>query len=102
MLRAGRAAVLRQGLHALAQYSEQALSAIDDYATREDMAYIISRINALATSPATAGTTLSQMTTLPPRPLHPPLIVGGPQPPGYIFVGNHHHDGPIYGSADTV
>ena len=99
---AGWVAAPREGLNAQAQYSEQALPAIDDYATRADMSYVISRIDALATSPATAGTTLSQMTTLPPRPLHPPLIVGGPQPPGYIFVGNHHHGGPIYGSADTV
>ena len=30
------------------------------------------------------------------------LIVGGLLPPGYIFVGRHHHGGPIYGSADTV
>ena len=102
MPRAGRAAVPREGLNALAQYSEQAPPAIDDYATRADMAYDLSKINALVTSPATAGTTLSQMTTLPPRPLHPPLIVGGPPPPGYILVGRHHHGGPIYGSADTV
>jgi hypothetical protein len=73
---AGRVAAPREGLNAQAQYSEQALPAIDDYATRADMSYVISRIDALATSPATAGTTLSQMTTLPPRPLHPPLIVG--------------------------
>ena len=68
LLRAGRAAVPREGLNALAQYSEQAPPAIDDYATRADMAYDLSKINALVTSPATAGTTLSQMTTLPPRP----------------------------------
>jgi hypothetical protein len=102
LLRAGRAVVPREGLNALAQYNEQALPATDDYATRADMAYVISRIDALATSPATAGTTLSQMTMPPPRPLHPQLIVGGPQPPGYIFVGSHHHGGPIYGSVDTV
>jgi hypothetical protein len=66
------------------------------------MAYVLSRINALTTSLTTAGTTLSQMTALPSRPLNPPLIVGGPQPPGYIFVGSHHHGGPIYGSVDTV
>ena len=47
------------GLNALAQYSEQALPATDDYATRADMAYIHSRLDALVTSPATAGTTLS-------------------------------------------
>jgi hypothetical protein len=92
----------REGLNALAQYSEQELPALDDYATRADMAYLSSRVDALVLSSATAGTTLSQMTTLPPRPLHPQLIVGGPPLPGYIFVGRHHHDCPIYGSADTV
>ena len=102
LLRAGRAAVPREGLDALAQRSEQEMPEFDDYATRADMAYLNSRLDALVTSSATAGTTLSQMTTLPPRPLHPPLIVGGPPPPGYIFVGRHHHGGPIYGSADTV
>ena len=59
-------------------------------------------LDALVMSSAPAGTTLSQMTMPPPRPLHPPLIVGGLPPPGYIFVGRHHHGGPIYGSADTV
>ena len=98
----GQAAVLREGLNALAQYSEQAPPAIDDYVTRADMAYALSKINTIATSPATAGTTLSQMTTLPSHPLHPPLIVGGQQPQGYIFVGTHHHGGPIWGSVDTV
>jgi len=102
LLGAGLAVVPRKGLNALAQYSEQALPATDDYATRADMAYIHSRLDALVTSPATAGTTLSQMTMPPPRPSHPPLIVGGPLPPGYIFVGSHHHGGPIYGSVDTV
>jgi hypothetical protein len=66
------------------------------------MAYVLSKINAITTSPATAGTTLSQMTTLPSFPLNPPLIVGGHQPQGYIFVGTHHHGGPIWGSVDTV
>ena len=92
----------REGLNALAQYIEQAPPAINDYATRADMAYLSSRVDALVLSSATAGTTLSQMTTLPPRPSHPPLIVGGPLPTGYIFVGTHHHGGPIWGSVDTV
>ena len=92
----------REGLNALAQYSEQAPPAINDYATRADMAYVLSKINVITTSPATAGTTLSQMTTLPSFPLNPPLIVGGHQPQGYIFVGTHHHGGPIWGSVDTV
>ncbi len=102
LLRAGRVAVPCEGLNALAQYDEQAPPAIDDYATKEDMAYILAKINAITTSSATAGTTLSQMTTLPSRPSNPPLIVGGHQPPGYVFLGHHHHGGPIYGSADTV
>ncbi len=101
-LRTGRATTPREGLNALAQHREQEMLEFDDYATRADMAYLHSRLDALVTSSATAGTTLSQMTTLPPRPLHPPLIVGVPPPPGYIFVGSHHHGGPIYGSADTV
>ena len=99
---AGRAAVLREGLNALAQYSEQTPPMIDDYATKEDVAHLLAKINAITTSPATAGTTLSQMTTLPWRPSNPPLIVGGHQPPGYIFVGTHHHGGPTWGSVDTV
>jgi hypothetical protein len=99
---AGRAAVLRKGLNALAQYSEQAPPMIDDYATKEDVAHLLAKINAITTSTVTAGTTLSQMTTLPSRPSNPPLIVGGHQPPGYIFVGTHHHGGPIWGSVDTV
>ena len=104
--RAGRVAVPCEGLNALAQYDEQVNTqvppAIDDYATKEDVAYILAKINALTTSPATAGTTLSQMTTLPSRPSNPRLIVGGHQPTGYIYVGTHHHGGPIWGSVDTV
>ena len=100
--RAGRAGVPSEGLNALAQYSEQSPPAIDDYATKEDMAYLLAKINAITTSPATAGTTMSQMTTLPSRPSNPPLIVGGHQPPGYVFVGTHHHGVPIWGFVDTV
>ena len=100
--RAGRVAVPREGLNTLAQYDEQAPPAIDDYATKEDYAYLLAKLNALTTSPATAGTTLSQMTTLPSRPSNQPLIVGGHQPTGYIYVGTHHHGGPIWGSVDTV
>ena len=92
----------REGLNTLVQYDEQVPPAIDDYATKEDYAYLLARLNALTTSPATAGTTLSQMTTLPSRPSNPPLIVAGHQPTGYIYVGTHHHGGPIWGSVDTV
>ncbi len=100
--RAWLVAVQREGLNAFAQYGEQAPPAIDDYATKEDYAYLLAKINAITTSPATAGTMLSQMTTLPSRPSNPPLIVGGHQPTGYIYVGTHHHGGPIWGSVDTV
>ncbi len=31
-----------------------------------------------------------------------PLIVGGPQPEGYVYIGSHHHGGVIWGSMDTV
>ncbi len=99
---AGRAAVPCEGLNALAQYDEQEQPAIDDYGTKEDMAYLLARLNAITTSPAMAGTTLSQMTTLPSRPSNPPLIVYGHQPTGDIYVGTHHHGGPIWGSVDTV
>ena len=104
MPRAGRVAVPREGLNALAQYDEQELQAaeIADYATKGDVAHILARLNVITTSPAMAGTTLSQMTTLPSRPSNPRLIVGGHQPTGYIYVGTHHHGGPIWGSVDTV
>ena len=104
MPRAGRVAVPREGLNALAQYDEQELQAaeIADYATKADVAHILARLNVITTSPARAGTTLSQITTLPSHPSNLPLIVGGGKPQGYIFVGNHHPGGPIYGSADTV
>ena len=52
--RAGRVAVPREGLNSLAQYDEQEPPAIDDYATKEDMSYILAKINALTTSSATA------------------------------------------------
>jgi hypothetical protein len=31
-----------------------------------------------------------------------PLIVGGPQPEGYVYIGSHHHGVAIWGSLDTV
>ena len=88
----------------LAQYDAQELQAaeIADYVTKEDITHILATLNAITTSPAMAGTTLSQMTTLPSRPSNPRLIVGGHQPTGYIYVGTHHHGGPIWGSVDTV
>ena len=67
-----------------------------------DVAYILARLNAITTSPAMAGTTLSQMTTLPSHPSNQQLIVGGRKPDGYVYVGTHHHGGPIWGSVDTM
>jgi hypothetical protein len=49
-----------------------------------------------------AGTTLSQITTLPSHPSNLPLIVGGGKPQGYLYVGTHPHGGPIWGSVDTM
>ena len=91
MPRAGRVAVPREGLNALAQYDEQELQAaeIADYATKADVAHILARLNVITTSPARAGTTLSQMVTLPSPPSNPPLIVGGHKPDGYLYVGAH-------------
>jgi hypothetical protein len=31
-----------------------------------------------------------------------PLIVGGPQPEGYVYIGSHHHGVDIWGSLETV
>ena len=102
--RAGRVAVPRDGLNTLAQYDEHAPQAaeINDYATKEDVAYILARLNAFTTSPAMAGTTLSQMAPLPSIPSTPPLIVGGRKPEGYLYVGTPPHGAPIWGSVDTM
>ncbi len=56
----------REGLNVLAQYDEQELQAAElgDYATKEDIAHILARINAITTSPAMAETPLAQMATL--------------------------------------
>ena len=104
LLRDGRVAMLREGLHALAQYEEKELQAaeIADYATKEDIAHILARINAITTSPAMEGTPLTQMATLPSPTSTPPLIVGDYKPQGYLYVGAHHHGDPIWGSMDTM
>jgi hypothetical protein len=101
---AGRVAAPHEGLNTLAQYDEQALQAaeINDYAAKEDYAYLLARLNTITTSPAMAGTTLSQMATLPSIPSNPPLIVGGRKPEGYLYVGTHPHGGPIWGSVDMM
>ena len=49
------------------------------------------------------GGALTQLATMPPTASpSPPLIVGGPLPEGYLYVGTHHQGGPIWGSIDTV
>ncbi len=85
---------------------------IADYVTKEDIAHILAKINAIKQSLAMTGTPLApllsaqqgshtgavtQMATS-----TPPLIVGGPQPEGYVCIGSHHHGGVIWGSMDTV
>ena len=93
----------REGFNSLAQYDEQELqeAEIVDYATKEDIAYILVRINAITTSQAMAGTPLAQMATLPSPTSTPSLIVGGPKPEGYLcrrpspwlpHLGFHRHD----------
>ncbi len=85
---------------------------IADYATKEDIAHILAKINTikllfamsgaplaplLSAQPGSHQGTVSQMATSTPQ-----LIVGGPQPEGYVCIGSHHHDCVIWGSMDTV
>ena len=93
-----------RGVDCARTYDEQAPQAaeIDDYAMKEDIAHILARFNDITTSLAMAGTTLSQMATLPSHPSNPPLIVGGRKPEGYLYVGTHPHGGPIWGAVDTM
>jgi hypothetical protein len=91
---------------------QTSVAQVADYATKEDIAHILAKINAINLSPAMSGAplaplmsaqqgshqgTVAQMATS-----APPLIVGGPQPEGYVYVGSHHHGGVIWGSMDTV
>jgi hypothetical protein len=85
---------------------------VADYATKEDIAHILTKINAINLSSAMSGAPLApllsaqqgthrgavaQMATS-----APPLIAGGPQPEGYVYIGSNHHGDVIWGSRDTV
>jgi hypothetical protein len=85
---------------------------VAEYATKEDIAHILTKINAINLSAAMSGAPLApllsaqqgthrgavaQMATS-----APPLIAGGPQPEGYVYIGSNHHGDVIWGSRDTV
>ena len=122
----GRAAVARDGINALAhnadvQYGEQEQQEAEIFELRNRVALqrmLLQDARALEYARMDAGvgvpggaavpvggaaTSLTQMATMPP-PASPslPLIVGGPLPEGYVYVGTHHQGGPIWGSVDTV
>ena len=88
--RDGRAAVPRAGLNALAhnahvQYGEQEQYAAE--ISKADIEDIHRRLDALGV-PALSAASISQMaTTVPALPSPTPLIMGGPQPEGYVYVG---------------
>ncbi len=76
---------------------------VADYVTKEDFAHLIAKINALTmTQGASQGAVEQMAVSTPPAASQPPLIVGGQQPEGYVYVGTHHHGGTIWGSIDTV
>jgi hypothetical protein len=89
---------------------------IADYATKADIEQILARINAITPAPTMpsaplapascavggAATSIAQMaTSMPPPAPSPPLIVGGSQTEGYVYVGRNHGL-TIWGSMDTV
>ena len=91
---------------------QTSVAQVADYTTKEDIAHILAKINAINLSPAMSGAplaplmsaqqgshqgTVAQMATS-----APPLIVGDPQPEGYVYIGSHHLGGVIWGSMDTV
>ena len=91
---------------------QTSVAQVADYATKEDIAHILTKINAINLSSAMSGAPLApllsaqqgthrgavaQMATS-----APPLIAGGPQPEGYVYIGNNHHGDVIWGSRDTV
>ncbi len=125
MPRDGRAAVPRDGLNALAhnahvQYGkqEQYEAEICELRNRVLLQHMLLRDSraqeyarmdtgggvpgGAAAQVGGAATSLTQMATMPPTASTSPLIVGGPQPEGYLYVGRHHHGGDIWGSMDTV
>ncbi len=121
--RAGRAAVVRDGINAMAhnahvQYGEQEQQEAEIWELRNRVALqrtLLQDVRAQEYARMDAGvgvpggaaaidaaTSLTQMATMPPTASPSQLIVGGPQPAGYLYVGRHHHGGPIWGSMDTV
>ena len=76
---------------------------VADYVTKEDFAHLIAKINALTMAQGASQGAVAQMAaSTPPTASPPQLIVGGQQPEGYVYVGNHHPGGTIWGSIDTV
>ena len=113
--RDGRAAVQRDGLNALAhnahvQYDEQEQNEAEIFELRNQVALqhmLLRDANERARPAAVGGGVLdgavAQMARGgPPAVRSPPLIVGGPLPDGYLYVGTHHQGAPIWGSIDTV
>jgi hypothetical protein len=91
---------------------QTSVAQVADYVTKEDIAHILAKMNAIKLSPAMSGAplaplmsaqqgshqgTVAQMATS-----APPLIAGGSQPEGYVYIGSHHQGGVIWGSMDTV
>ncbi len=91
---------------------QTSVAQVTDYATKEDIAHILAKINAINLSPAMSGASLAplmlaqqgshQGTVAQMATSATPLIVGGPQPEAYVYIGSHHHGGVIWGSMDTV
>ena len=76
---------------------------VADYATKENIAHILAKVHALTMAQGVSQGAVAQLAvSAPPTASSPPLIVGGQQPEGYVFVGTHHHGGSIWGSIDTV
>ena len=85
---------------------------VADYATKEDIAHILTKINAINLSSAMSGAPLAPLLSAQQGPHRgavaqmatsaPPLIAGGPQPEGYVYIGSNHHGDVIWGSRDTV
>ena len=128
--RAGRAAVARDGINAMAhnahvQYGEQEQQEADIWELRNRVARFNATLLQDARAQEYAGVGVAQDANErarpaavgggvldgavaqmarggPPAVRSPPLIVGGPLPDGYLYVGTHHQGAPIWGSIDTV
>ncbi len=76
---------------------------VADSVTKEDFAHLLAKIYALTMAQgAPQGAVAHLAVSAPPTTSAPPLIVGGQQPEGYVFVSTHHHGVAIWGSIDTV